>query len=427
MNINLAQVTIPQRLRTEPYGEDKMEALVESIKRYGLLQPIVVEDKSDGTYELKIGEHRLLAVTKLTARGDAIPGLPVGTINAEVKGKLSPMLSLMIEFEENERRKDFTWQEKAAYVRRLHDMLLVQNNGRWTGEMTAEALGIATGSVSYYLNLDKTIEEHPEVGKAATMSAAIKRAKVAKKIEVRKNEIIKDASPALRQAQSLLKLGKGEEWMASLEPNSVDLVNLDPPWGDDTANKVQENWEGFEDSTAYAQPLIEALLHQTFRVLKNDRWCIFWYRTWAYREMFDYATKKVGFNPLFSQTPCVWYKPDKVSDQMRFPEKQLIDSYENFLLLRKGDPVFYEREVQNVFVEPRVPRSDAIHPTEKPVPLMERLIKMTSVPGELVIDPTAGSGSALHAAYRVYRKIAGCELSQSYHDKIIIRLTEAMK
>jgi site-specific DNA-methyltransferase (adenine-specific) len=112
---------------------------------------------------------------------------------------------------------------------------------------------------------------------------------------------------------------------------------------------------------------------------------------------------------------------------MAFPEKQLITSYETFLILRKGDPVFYEKEIQNVFVESRVPLGSTIHPTEKPVALMERLLRLTSVPGETVADPTAGSGSVLEAAYRAFRKPLGCELERSFYERALMRLTEVMK
>ena len=129
----------------------------------------------------------------------------------------------------------------------------------------------------------------------------------------------------------------------------------------------------------------------------------------------------------FGKTPCIWYKPDKVSDQMRFPEKQLIDSYETFLLVRKGDPVFHEKEVQNVFSEPRVPKTSKVHPTEKPLSLMNRLVRLLSLPGEMVFDPTAGSSSFLESAVALKRKALGVELSQKYYERGITRLTEALR
>ncbi|MCB0213483.1 MAG: site-specific DNA-methyltransferase, partial [Anaerolineae bacterium] len=53
---------------------------------------------------------------------------------------------------------------------------------------------------------------------------------------------------------------------------------------------------------------------------------------------------------------------------------------------------------------------EKIHPTQKPVCLLEKLIKIFTDPGEAVIDPVAGSGSTLVAAVRTDRKAFGFEI-----------------
>lgn len=54
---------------------------------------------------------------------------------------------------------------------------------------------------------------------------------------------------------------------------------------------------------------------------------------------------------------------------------------------------------------------DAVHPTQKPLGLLEELICNSSGPGDLVLDPFAGSGSTLVAAMRSGRRAIGVELS----------------
>jgi DNA modification methylase len=134
-----------------------------------------------------------------------------------------------------------------------------------------------------------------------------------------------------------------------------------------------------------------------------------------------------GFNLQFTRTPCIWYKPDKVADQNSNPEKQLIEAYETFYLLRKGDPIFHERFTHNVFAFERVPLGSIIHPTEKPVALCEPIIKLCTVPGETIVDPTAGSSAFLDAALRTNRRPRGCELSDRYHERGLVRLAEYLK
>lgn len=426
LDINL--IDIGDRLREDP-GDDFKE-LVESVKRFGQLQPIVVQNNGNGSYSLIAGERRFRAIVLLNGRGDTIHGLPIGQIKVEVESDLSDETKLMMEFEENHRRKDFTWEERAKYVKKFHDAFVkraLETDEEWTGEMTAFALKLSPASISHYLDLNIMIEAHPEIAKAKTLRGAIKRTKQVKEHVIRMTEAAKSNTEGQQKAKECFINGDGVEWLKSTPAASVDLVNLDPPWGDESSYKTKRaSWEEFDDSLEYATEIIPLLLAESYRVLKENRFCIFWYRQWAYKEMAEMA-KAAGFSLKHAMTPCIWYKPDKVSDQMAYPEKQLITCYETFFILRKGDPVFYEKEVQNVFVEPRVPLVELVHQTEKPSSLMERLIRLTTTPGEVVIDPCAGSASTLVAAYRAYRKTAGCELGKKNYERSFLRLSEVMK
>lgn len=56
-----------------------------------------------------------------------------------------------------------------------------------------------------------------------------------------------------------------------------------------------------------------------------------------------------------------------------------------------------------------------IHPTQKPVKLLEKLISIFTDPGEVVIDPVAGSGSTLIAAENLGRKAYGFEIKKDFY------------
>ena len=70
--------------------------------------------------------------------------------------------------------------------------------------------------------------------------------------------------------------------------------------------------------------------------------------------------------------------------------------------------------------------SPKIHPTQKPVPLLERIIEIFTDKGDVVIDPCAGSGSTLRAAANMGRKAYGFEVNKEFFngakDKMLRRI-----
>jgi len=70
----------------------------------------------------------------------------------------------------------------------------------------------------------------------------------------------------------------------------------------------------------------------------------------------------------------------------------------------------WEQDDKDVFYE-------KIHPTQKPVKLLEKLISIFTDPGDVVIDPVAGSGSTLIAATNTGRKGYGFEIKKEFYNK----------
>lgn len=66
---------------------------------------------------------------------------------------------------------------------------------------------------------------------------------------------------------------------------------------------------------------------------------------------------------------------------------------------------------------PRDNDSEKIHPTQKPVELLKRLIEIFTDKGDVVIDPCAGSGSTIIAAHRLNRKGFGFEIKKDFAAK----------
>lgn len=67
-----------------------------------------------------------------------------------------------------------------------------------------------------------------------------------------------------------------------------------------------------------------------------------------------------------------------------------------------------------------------IHPTQKPVRLLERLLALTTHSGDVVLDPFAGSCSTAIACINTNRKFIGFEIDKEYYDAGVKRLKEAL-
>ena len=72
-----------------------------------------------------------------------------------------------------------------------------------------------------------------------------------------------------------------------------------------------------------------------------------------------------------------------------------------------------------------------VHPTQKPISVLKRLISVFTDEGDVVIDPCAGSGSTLRAAYELGRNAYGFEVDKSFYEaakeKMIAPLFEKPK
>lgn len=65
-----------------------------------------------------------------------------------------------------------------------------------------------------------------------------------------------------------------------------------------------------------------------------------------------------------------------------------------------------------------------IHPTQKPINLLQRLITIFTDEGDVVIDPCAGSGSTLRASYEVGRSSYGFEVNTKFYKQAIEKMLD---
>jgi len=123
--------------------------------------------------------------------------------------------------------------------------------------------------------------------------------------------------------------------------------------------------------------------------------------------------KRYGF---MHYIPLVFRK--NFSAQILKANMKIVGNCEYGLVLYKDKlPKFNNngRMIFNCFDWIRDTKTPKIHPTQKPVPLLEQLIQIFTDPGDVVIDPTAGSGSSLRAAINCNRKAYGFEIKKDFY------------
>jgi site-specific DNA-methyltransferase (adenine-specific) len=86
------------------------------------------------------------------------------------------------------------------------------------------------------------------------------------------------------------------------------------------------------------------------------------------------------------------------------------------LLYRDKLPKFnnHGKMVFNCFDWVKDTATEKVHPTQKPVKVLERLIELFTDKGDVVIDPVAGSGSTLLAAVQCDRRAYGFEIKKDF-------------
>lgn len=200
-------------------------------------------------------------------------------------------------------------------------------------------------------------------------------------------------------------------WLRCLPSESVDLVITDPAYeslekhrkkGTTTrlkASKASSNtWFAIFSNTRF-----DELFAELYRVLKRNSHC---YVYCDAETMF--VAKPAGERAGFKfWKPLIW---DKVKIGMGYHYRA---RYECILFFEKGRRRLADLGQPDIITAPRVHNG---YPTEKPVDVSSVLVRQSSAPGNLVIDPFCGSASVGEAALIAGRRFAGADISAEAFD-----------
>lgn len=146
---------------------------------------------------------------------------------------------------------------------------------------------------------------------------------------------------------------------------------------------------------------------------KGDAPCMVLFCAFDQQMYYIELAKKYGLNNYIN---LVFRK--NFSAQVLKANMKIVGNCEYGLVLyRERLPKFRNngKMIFNCIDWPRENEHEKIHPTQKPVKLLEQIIEIFTDPGDVVIDPVAGSGSTLIAAENIGRKAHGFEIKKDFH------------
>jgi site-specific DNA-methyltransferase (adenine-specific) len=177
--------------------------------------------------------------------------------------------------------------------------------------------------------------------------------------------------------------------LPQLDAGSVDFVLTDPPYFvryKDRSGRTIRN-------DRYPGQVLDAF-KDVYRALKPNSFCVSFYG-WNRVDSFFTAWKGAGFTPVGH----IVFSKSYASAQC-FVRYQ----HEAAYVLAKGRPEMPAEPISDVL--PWHYSGNHSHPTEKSVDTLRPLIETFSKPGDLVLDPFAGSGSSLVASALLRRQYA---------------------
>ena len=213
--------------------------------------------------------------------------------------------------------------------------------------------------------------------------------------------------------------------MQQLEAGSVDMILTDLPYGMtscrwDAVIPLGPLWEQFK-RVAKPNAAIVLTAQQPFTTQliasnpKMFKYCWYWHKNQVtgfpnakkqplrcVEDVVIFYRRQPTYNP---QGIIKLSTPKKCkAKQCRVYDSSLAQPYTTMY-------TNYPRQILNIPVQ-----RDGLHPTQKPVALMEYLIKTYTDPGQLVLDACMGSGTTAVAAINTGRQYIGFELDQEYYE-----------
>lgn len=198
--------------------------------------------------------------------------------------------------------------------------------------------------------------------------------------------------------------------------SQADLLLTDPPYNVDYEGKTKEALKIENDhmgDDSFYQFLYD-IFTNAYAVMKDGASFYVWY---ASKEVVNF-TKSITEAGLTVKQELIWNKNSMVMGRQDYQWK-----HEPCLYGWKetASHNWYSDRKQTTVIDIDRPTRNSLHPTMKPIPLFDYLIKNSSKKGDVILDLFMGSGTTLMACEQNDRVAYGMEFDPKYVDVIVER------
>lgn len=204
------------------------------------------------------------------------------------------------------------------------------------------------------------------------------------------------------------------ELMKDIPDKSIDLIVTDPPYLMNYRSNYRKVKYDYIIGDKDSKGLITESIKEAHRVLKDDS-AFYMFCSWRHVDFF-----KSEFENYFKlKNIIVWNKNNTSMGDLK---GSYAHKHEFVLFGHKGRRLLEGFRYPDVLEAKRT--GNKLHPTQKPIDLLETFIKTSSKENDVVLDMFAGSGSTAIAALNTGRFFIGIEKEKEYVDIANKRIEE---
>ena len=372
---------IPYDKNSRTHPDEQVSVLSDAIKEYGFDQPIVVDENN----VIIKGHGRLLAAKKL-----GLSEVPV------IKNSdLSDIQKKALRISDNKISQLSGWNDELLF----NELKELSENGF----DNFESIGFLGSELSNLeIELDKCNEKDDSyVQDDDNIESVVKSGQI---WELGDHRLLCADSTKLENFEKLF------------EDKKADLLLTDPPYGVNYVgiSKKRDKIENDELTGDNLFNFLNKVFNNSFKFINNCKQFYVWFSLSNY----SFFEKSLIENGFINRQVLIWVK-----NHFNLSHSDYHNKYEPcfYGFNSKNDRIWNGGRNKSTILEYNKPSNNDIHPTQKPVEMINHLIYNSTNKNGVIMDPFLGSGTTLISSEITDRICYGMEILDKYCDAIIKR------